>query len=138
MWYQKDGNGNRVITYGYNALNQVTSETDALTKVTGFTYDGDGNEVTETAPGGTCPSTGCTTMTYDADDELTSVTYSDGVTPDVTSIGHDADGQRTAMTDGTGTSSWTWNSLHDMISYTDGAGAEVQYQDNLDLSLIHI
>jgi len=32
---------------------------------------------------------------YDADDELTSVTYSDGVTPDVTSIGHDADGQRT-------------------------------------------
>ena len=132
VWYQKDGNGNRVITYGYNALNQVTSETDALTKVTGFTYDGDGNEVTETAPGGTCPSTGCTTMTYDADDELTSVTYSDGVTPDVTSIGHDADGQRTAMTDGTGTSSWTWNSLHDMISYTDGAGAEVQYQDNLD------
>ena len=41
-------------------------------------------------------------------------------------------GQFCRLTSGTGTSSWTWNSLHDMISYTDGAGAEVQYQDNLD------
>ena len=43
-------------------------------------------------------------MTYDADNELTSVTYSGGTTPDVTNISYDSDGQRTSMTDGTGTS----------------------------------
>jgi RHS repeat-associated protein len=132
---QKDGNGNAVLAYGYSALNQVTSDTDALGHVTSYAYDGDGNQLTEQQPGGNCaasPSTGCVTMTYDADNELTSVTYSGGVTPDVTNIGYDKDGQRTGMTDGTGASSWTWDSLHDLTSYTDGAGAEVQYQDNLD------
>jgi YD repeat-containing protein len=129
---QKDGNVHAVLTYGYNALNEVTSETDALGKVTSYTYDADGNQLTEQQPGGSCPGTGCTTMTYDADNELTSVTYSSSTTPSVTSITYDSDGQRTGMTDGTGTSSWTWNSLHDLTSYTDGAGAEVQYQDNLD------
>ena len=132
---EKDGNGNAVLTYSYNALGQVTTETDALGNVTIYTYDGDGNQLTEQAAGGNCtasPATGCTTMTYDADNELTSVTYSGGTTPDVTNVGYDSDGQRTSMTDGTGTSTWTWNSLHDMTSYTDGAGARVQYQDNLD------
>ena len=130
--HQKDGNGNAVLTYVYNALNQVTSETDALGNVTSYTHDGDGNELTEQAPGGSCPGTGCTTMTYDADNELTSVTSSSGSPPNVTSVTYDSDGQRTGMTDAAGASSWTWNSLHDLTSYTDGAGAEVQYQDNLD------
>ena len=129
---QKDGKGDIIEAYGYNALGQVTTETDALGNVATYTYDGDGNQLTEQAPGGSCPATGCTTMTYDADNELTSVTYSGGTTPNVTNVSYDSDGQRTSMTDGTGTSTWTWNSLHDMTSYTDGAGAEVQYQDNLD------
>lgn len=135
---QKDGNGHAILTYGYNALNQVTSETDALGNVTSYTYDADGNQLTEQAPGGSCPGTGCTTMTYDADNELTSVTYSSSTSSDVTSIKYDSDGQRTGMTDGTGTSSWTWNSLHDLTSYTDGAGAEVQYQYNLDALVTQI
>jgi RHS repeat-associated protein len=132
---QKDGNGNAVLTYWYNALGQVSTGTDALGNVTSYTYDGDGNQLTEQQPGGNCqagPATGCATMTYDADNELTGVTYSGGTTPNVTSITYDQDGQRTGMTDGTGTSSWTWNSLREMTSYTDGAGAEVQYQHNLD------
>ncbi len=131
----KDGNGHAVLTYGYNALNQVTGETDALGNATSYTYDGDGNQLTEQQPGGNCaasPATGCTTLTYNADNELTSVTYSGGTTPNVTSITYDSDGQRTGMTDGTGTSLWTWNSLHDLTSYTDGTGAELQYQYNLD------
>jgi RHS repeat-associated protein len=138
---QKDGNGHAVLTYGYNALNEVTSETDALGHVTSFTYDGDGNQLTEQQPGGNCaasPATGCATMTHDADNELTSITYSSGTTPNVTSITYDSDGQQTGMTDGTGTSSWTWNSLHDLTSYTGGAGAELQYQYNLDGLLTQI
>src|ERR1019366_8593660 len=55
-----------------------------------------------------------------------------------TSITYDSDGQQTGMTDGTGTSSWTWNSLHDLTSYTGGAGAELQYQYNLDGLLTQI
>jgi RHS repeat-associated protein len=42
-------------------------------------------------------------------------------------MGYDADGQRVSMTDGTGSSSWTWDSLHRMIASTDGAGNTVQY-----------
>ena len=51
---EKDGNGNAVLTYSYNALGQVTTETDALGNVTIYTYDGDGNQLTEQAAGGNC------------------------------------------------------------------------------------
>lgn len=81
-------------------------------------------------PGGNCgatPKTGCTTFTYDAANELKSITYSDGVTPNVSNIAYDNDGQRTGMTDGTGTSAWVWDSLHRLSSYTNGASAQVQY-----------
>jgi len=35
------------------------------------------------------------------------------------------------MIDGTGTSSWGWDSLHRMVSYTNGNGAQVQWLYNL-------
>ena len=63
--------------------------------------------------------------------QLKTITYSDGVTPNVTNIAYDNDGQRTGMTDGTGTSAWVWDSLHRLTSYTNGAGAQVQYAYNL-------
>jgi RHS repeat-associated protein len=70
-------------------------------------------------------------MTYDAANELIGIHYSDGKTPNVTGITYDADGQRTGLTDGTGTSSWTWDSLHRLTSYMNGAGSSVQYQYDL-------
>jgi len=45
----------------------------------------------------------------------------------VTGVTYDADGERTAMTDGTGTSSWTWDTLHRMTSSHDAAGKVVRY-----------
>jgi len=131
---QKDGKGNAILTYGYDALARVTSSTDALGNVTSFTYDGAGNRLTKQDPGGNCaatPKTGCTTMTYDSANQLKTITYSDGVTPNVTNLAYDADGQRSAMTDGTGTSAWVWDSLHRLTSYTNGNGAQVQYAYNL-------
>ena len=128
---QKDGKGNPIITFGYDALARVTSRADALNDVTTFTYDGSGNELTQQDPGGNCPATGCTTITYDSDNELVSVTYSDGVTPNVTNVIYDKDGQRTGMTDGTGSSTWVWDSLGRLSGFTDGRGDKVQYQYNL-------
>jgi RHS repeat-associated protein len=127
---QKDGKGNAITTYGYDPLGRPIGVTDALGNVTRYGLDGVGNRVTRQDPGGNCtqsPPVGCTTMAYDAGNQLTSITYSDGVTPNVSAITYDADGQRTGMTDGTGTSTWTWDGLHRLTSYTNGAGATVSY-----------
>jgi RHS repeat-associated protein len=131
---QKDGKGTAILTYGYNSLARVTSTTDALNNVTNYAYDGAGNRLTKQDPGGNCaatPKVGCTTYSYNADNELTGITYSDGVTPNVSNITYDNDGQRTGMTDGTGTSTWVWDSLHRLTSYTNGNGAQVQWGYNL-------
>ncbi len=131
---QKDGKGNPILTFGYDPLARVTGRTDALGNVTSFTYDGSGNKLTQQDPGGNCggmPPTGCTTMGYDSDNELTGATYSDGVTPNVTNVTYDNDGQRTGVTDGTGTSSWAWDSLHRLTSFTDGRMDAIRYQYNL-------
>jgi RHS repeat-associated protein len=133
--YNKDGTvhdhvngaGIAIETYGYDSLGRVTSVKDALKKVTSYTYDGDGNILTVTNP-----NKQVTTMTYDHDDELQTVSYSNDAADDVTNITYDYDGQRTQMTDGTGTSSWTYDGLHQLTSYENGNGAEVQYTYNLD------
>src|SRR5439155_6345601 len=59
------------------------------------------------------------------------VSYSDGLTPNVTNISYDADGQRQSVTDGTGASTWLYDSLNRMVSYTNGNGAQVQWAYNL-------
>ena len=104
---EKDGKGNAILSFGYDPLARVTSQTDALNNTTQFTYDGAGNQLTKQDPGGNClgiPATGCTTLGYDAANQLTSVGYSDGVTPNVSGVSYDADGERTGWTDGSG--SW--------------------------------
>ncbi|MDQ6720366.1 MAG: DUF6531 domain-containing protein, partial [Candidatus Dormibacteraeota bacterium] len=131
---QKDGKDTAILTYGYDALARVNSLTDALANVTSYSYDGAGNRLTQQDPGGNCgatPRVACTTFTYDAANQLKAITYTDGVTPNVTNLIYDSDGQRTGMTDGTGTSAWVWDSLHRLSSYTNGAGAQVQYAYNL-------
>ena len=131
---QKDGKNTALLTYGYDTLARVTSVRDALGNATTYAYDGAGNRLTQQDPGGNCaatPKTGCTTFTYDVANQLKTITYSDGVTPNVTNIAYDGDGERTGMTDGTGTSAWVWDSLHRLTSYTNGAGSQVQYAYNL-------
>jgi len=131
---QKDGKNNAILTYGYDPLARVTSMTDALSNVSSYGYDKVGNRLTQQDPGGNCaatPKVGCTTFAYDVANQLKTISYSDGVTPNVSNILYDADGQRTSMTDGTGTSTWAWDSLHRLTSYTNGAGAQMQYAYNL-------
>lgn len=128
---QYDGAG-KATAYAYDAQGRLSTVTDPLLRVTTYGYDPAGNLVTKKDPGGTCvtPKTGCTTYTYDAADRRSSVDYSDPATPDVTAIGYDANSQRISMTDGTGTSSWAWDSLHRMTSSTRGT-TTVGYGYNL-------
>lgn len=131
---QKDGKTDAIQTYGYDPAGRVASVTDALGNLTSYTYDAAGNRLTQQDPGGNCAATsvtGCTTFSYDAGNELTSVTYSDGVTPNVTGITYDLDGQRTAVTDGSGTWSWSRDSLHRLTSVTEGANGTLSYQYDL-------
>jgi len=139
--YQKDGKGNKTLTYGYDSLGRVTSEEDADSHTTTYSLDGDGNVLTTQIPGGNCsagPPTGCITNTYDADDELKTVTYSDGTTPNVSNLTYDGDGRRLTMTDGTGTTTDGYDSLGRLASEQNGAGVTVSYGYDLKDQLISI
>jgi len=122
---QVDGLG-RATSYAYNGLAQLTSVTDPLGRQTQYTYDGAGNRLTLVDA-----QSKTTTYGHDAADELVSISYSDGVTPNVHDIQYDADGQRLQMIDGTGKSTWTWDSLHRMTNYTNGANQAVAYTYDL-------
>jgi RHS repeat-associated protein len=55
-----------------------------------------------------------------------SISYSDRSTPNV-SVAYDADGQRTSLVDGTGTTSYTYDALHRLIGDRQGDGSSVAY-----------
>ena len=125
---QVDGKNNTVASYAYDALGQLSTTTDALNRATSYSYDQVGNVLGKASQGGNCGTTpvGCTRYTYDAGDQLKTVVYSDGVTPNVT-YNYDNLGRRTSMVDGTGTSTYSYDSLGRLTSTTNGAGAVMAY-----------
>jgi len=120
-----DGAG-RVTNYEYDALDRRTEVIDPLGHTTATAYDADGNAVSVTDPSGRV-----TSNAYDADNELTSTTYSDGMTPPV-SYTYDADGRRTSMTDGTGTTTYGYDPVGRLASSTNGDGQAVGYGYDAD------
>src|SRR5437016_2086574 len=70
------------------------------------------------------------TLGYDVVNQLRTIVYSDGLTPNV-SLQYDADGQRNQMVEGASTTTYTFDSLHRITQSTNGAGAQVAYAYDL-------
>jgi RHS repeat-associated protein len=122
---QTDGLGN-VTSYTYDALNRKTTAVDPLGRKTTYSYDAAGNLLSVVDAQGQT-----TTLTYDAGNQLTGVSYSDGKTPNVTYT-YDADGQRLSMADGTGKSTYTFDSLNRLTQQVNGAGKTINYGYDLN------
>lgn len=121
LYGQYDGTG-RATTYTYNVYGQVYSVTDPADRTTTYGHDAVGNLILRQDPGGDCYRTGvgCVRYVHDAADQLTAINYRPG-TPNVT-MAYDVTGRRTSMTDGSGTSRYTYDSLDRLTSSTNGAG----------------
>ena len=111
--------------YTRNYLEQETAVEDPLHRTTTKTYDAAGNLVTVTDPEGRT-----TTYSYDFANRLKEVSYSDGTTPTV-KYEYDADGARTSMTDGSGTTSYTYDQLGRLTQSKDGHGDVTKYEYDL-------
>jgi YD repeat-containing protein len=79
----------------------------------------------------TDPEGRTTTYTYDPDNRLKEITYSDGKTHSI-KYEYDADGDRTSMVDGTGTTTYTYDKLDRLTESEDGHGEKIKYEYNLD------
>ncbi len=142
--YAYDGQGNltsttypdgTVASVAYNPIGNVQSTTNQDGQAIHYTYDAAGNILTETFSDGSevtytydthenltsaTDSTGTITLTYDADDQLTRITYPSGR---YLIYSYDAAGQRTQMVDQDGfTVNYAYDSLGRLASLTDGSG----------------
>ena len=112
-------------SYTRNVLGEVTEVTDPLDRKTTKEYDPAGNLTSVKDAAGRTTSYG-----YDRANRLTEVTYSDGKTPNVT-YEYDADGDRTKMTDGTGTTTYNYDQLDRLTETTNGHGDTLGYEYDL-------
>ena len=121
---QTDGNAHAT-KYKRNILGQVEEIEDPLARKTTKEYDLAGNLTkVKDAKGRT------TTYHYDSVNRLTEVSYSEEATHGV-KYEYDADGNRTKMEDGTGTSKYTYDKLDRLTESKDGHGDVVKYEYNL-------
>ena len=121
---QTDGN-KHVTKYVRNLLEEVTEVADPLGHKTTKEYDKAGNLKTLTDP-----MERTATYTYDPGDRLTEVKYSDGKTPTI-KYEYDKDGDRTVMTDGTGTSKYTYDQLDRLTETENGHKEKTKYEYDL-------
>jgi RHS repeat-associated protein len=117
--------------YQYDSIGELVSQTTPETSAdpsgatTRYTYDAAGNQLTTEDPAGVT-----TTNTYSPTDLLASVSYS-GSAAHSASYTYDANGQRTAMTDASGTSSYAYDPFGELSSEENGAGETVSYTYDL-------
>lgn len=121
---QADGNKHET-KYVRNVVGEVTEAVDPLGRKTTKKYDKAGNLTSLTDP-----AKRTATYKYDAANRLKEVVYSDGITPTV-EYEYDEDGDRTGMTDGTGTTTYGYDQLDRLTESKDGHGDTAGYEYNL-------
>jgi RHS repeat-associated protein len=119
-----DGNKHKW-KYVRNELEQVTEVIDPLGHKTINEYDPVGNLTKLTDP-----AKRATTYTYDPAGRLSEVSYSDGRTATV-KYEYNKDGDRTTMTDGTGTTTNAYDQLDRVTQSENGHKAIVKYEYDL-------
>jgi YD repeat-containing protein len=121
---QTDGN-KHVTKYVRNALEEIEEIVNPLGKKTLKEYNVGGNLVKLTDP-----EKRTTTFTYDPANRLTEISYSSGK-PGTIRYEYNKDGDRTKMTDGTGTTTYTYDQLDRMAESENGHKEIVKYEYNL-------
>ena len=112
----------------YNAQGLITEESFADGTSQTFAYDAHGNLLTAQSFAANGLLTGATTLTYNAANELLSVTYPNGQFLDFT---YNSAGQRTQSVDQTGyTLTYSYDTLGRLSSLSDGSGMVVSYTYN--------
>jgi RHS repeat-associated protein len=110
------------VAYQYNSQGLVTQQTFADGSTESYTYDAHGNLLTATDAGGT------TTLSYNAANELLSVSYPGR---DSLTFTYNAGGQRTTSVDQSGYKlTYTYDSEGRLTGLSDGSGMVVQYTYN--------
>ncbi len=121
---QIDGN-KHATEYKHNAVEEVTEVIDPLKHKTLKEYDAAGNlKKLED------PAKRTTTYKYDPANRLEEVSYSSG-NPATVTYEYDKDGDRTKMTDGTGTTKYTYDQLDRLTESENGHKEVVKYEYDL-------
>ena len=115
----EDANDGVISTREYDALGRLILAKDGNHNIYEYDYDEIGNQIwVRDAKGAE------TVLVYDAASRLMDVYY-----PDATQVSYtyDNNGNRTAMTDSSGSSSFVYDDLNRLRSTTDSFGKQVQY-----------
>ncbi|MBF6611715.1 MAG: SBBP repeat-containing protein [Chloroflexi bacterium] len=130
------------IDYAYDGIGRVISQTNGLGKATTYSYDDTQRQYLSSDPLGRTTHyrydvAGRTDRVQDAqgrytylyyynNNELQTIDYSDPSTHDVT-LGYNSRGLRETMTDGTGTTTFGYDSLNRLTSVLQGNGKAIGY-----------
>jgi RHS repeat-associated protein len=121
--------GSRTVSYSYDNANRMTALTDWQSRTIAFDYNADGQRTGITRPNGVTTDYG-----YDLAGRLTSVTHDGGGLASALSYAYtlDAAGNRTAVTTGAGTESYTLDALNRLtnVTYANSDTAAYTYDAN--------
>ncbi len=128
-----DATYERATDYAFDGRGLVRTETQypswpstSRPLVTTAAYDGNGQRATLTDP-----LSHTTSFAYDRLDRLIDIDYADAGTPDV-AYEYDANGNRSEMSDGTGTTTYVHDEADRLVTVTFPGSVEVGYRHDLD------